>query len=273
MVEGSRAETHPLRPGTSITLRSSTEELMEAGQPVLTVLVYSTLAALLAYLGVLPFKFSRTIPLFWEGFAYASASGMMLGAGYLLMSEALSRNTWWAIGGAALGVGYTHWTQRYSGTSELPTQPEVVLELDQGYKAILQNALHSATEGVAIGVSMTVNVRLGIFMALSLALHNIGEAIALSALLRRRSMSSTEAGAICVIAKSPQVLLAVFSFALSPFLGSAFAVALGFSAGALLYLVMTELLPASYQRAPKIVIATIVSFLVAALVLLEDFFV
>ena len=170
-------------------------------------------------------------------------------------------------------MGFTYWTQRYSGTVGLPTRPEVKLEVEQGYKAIVQNAVHSASEGVAIGVSMAVSLRLGIFMALSLALHNIGEAMAQSALLRRRGMTSAEAGAVCVISKSPQVLLAVFSFILSPLLGSAFAVAPGFSAGALLYLVMTELLPGSYQRAPKVVIATIVSFSVAALVLLKDFLV
>ena len=49
--------------------------------------------------------------------------------------------------------------------------------------------------------------------------------------------------------------------------------ALGFAAGTLLYLVMTELLPASYERAENTGIALVVSFSAGVVVLLKTFFV
>lgn len=237
-----------------------------SSEPVLIVLVASTLAAAVSAFGALPFASERSRPRL-VGAAEALASGLMLGAGYLLVANGLDRGELSALVGAAIGVVYTYLVQTYAGTIGL--EPEDALS-GQGYRFLLQGALHSASEGVAIGVAMLVEIRLGLFLAAALALHNIAEGVALSGLLRRNGMGTGEAAGLCVVTKLTQPLLALAVFALAPLLAARLAVPLGFAAGALLFLVLTELLPDSYPRIHKAVIASLVTLAAGAVVLIED---
>jgi zinc transporter, ZIP family len=246
---------------------------VELVDPVLTVLLYGALAAAAAALGALPFAFGGGPRPWVVGAAYALASGFMLGAGYLLMTEGLKTRTLLSVLGAGLGVVYTWWTQRYPGTDELDVAPDSEIDRDDGYKTILQSTLHSASEGVAIGVAMVVGLRLGIFMALALAVHNVGEGMGLTAILRRRGMSVAESAGLCVVTNVTQPLFAIVAFALAPALGGSLPAVLGFAAGSLVFLVLTELAPASYERASRTLVATLMSIAAAAVVLLEHLFV
>lgn len=246
---------------------------MDSSDLVLTVLLYSALAAGASALGALPFAFGDGPRQVWIGAAYALASGFMLGAGYLLMSQGLAREALFAVLGGGLGVAYTWWTQAYPGTDRLEVSPEGEVGRDAGYKTILQSTLHAASEGVAIGVAMVVDVSLGIFMALALAVHNVGEGMALTAVLRQRGMTVGESAGLCVVTNVTQPLFAVVAFALSPALGHFLPAALGFAAGALVFLVLTELAPASYERASRTLVATLMSISAAAVVFLEHLFV
>ncbi len=242
---------------------------MGPNDPILTVLLYSSLAAATAGLGVLPFVFRDSVPQTWVGSAYALASGLMLGAGYLLIQEGLNGSPVWAVVGFGLGAVYTYWSQAYAGTAQLDTSPEHNPDNIEGYKTILQNALHSASEGVAIGAAMVLSLGLGCFLAFSMAVHNIGEAMALTSILGKRRMSLAESAGLCVITNVPQVLLAIVVFALRTVFQGAQPTLLGFASGALVFLLMTELLPASYQRCGSSWIAVLVSFSAGAVVLLE----
>ncbi|HSR51862.1 MAG TPA: ZIP family metal transporter [Acidobacteriota bacterium] len=243
-------------------------------QPVLVVLLYSGLAAAFASLGALPFLRRGGPGRFSIGSAYSFASGLMLGAGYLLMSEALVHGKAdLVVVGAALGVGFTWWTQSYAGTEELrrdaqakPDRPEY------GYKILLQNALHSAAEGVAIGASMAYDLGLGVFIALALAVHNVGEATALTSLLTQRGVTVRQSAGLCVSVKTPQAVFAITAFALTSALRPWLPLALGLAAGAMVYLVISELLPSSYKRAPKSAVALLVSISAGAVILLRSFF-
>ena len=242
-------------------------------EPVLAVLLFSSLAAVLAALGVLPFAAGRRPAAVWIASAYALASGLMLGAGYLLMSRGLERGALSVVAGAGLGVLYAWWIKRYTGAHIFDRRPEAPTEDVPGYKLVLENLLHAAAEGVAIGVAMVLDLRLGVFVALALAVHNVGEAMALTDALRRRGISLGEAAGLCVGTNVPQPLLALAVFALDPVLTALLPAALGFAAGALVFLVLTELLPASYARARRTLIALVVSASAGAVILLEDFFV
>jgi zinc transporter ZupT len=242
-------------------------------EPVLAVLLISTLAAVFGALGALPFGLSRPPSRAVVGGAYALASGLMLGAGYLLLGRGLDRATVAVVVGAGVGVAYTYAIQVYSGLSNLadpaaaaepaPTAPEV------GYKVLLQYALHSAAEGLAIGIAMVLDLRLGIFIAATLAVHNVAESMALTEILRRRGMSVSEAAGLCVVAKITQPVLALAAFALAPVMTDLLPAALGFTAGCLVFLVLTELLPASYRRTAKLPVGVLVSVAAGAMVLLE----
>ncbi len=242
-------------------------------EPVLVVLLFSSLAALLAALGVLPFAGGRRPAAAWIAGAYALASGLMLGAGHLLLSRGLELADLSVVLGAAGGVLYAWGIKRYAGVHVVDRRPEQATAAGLGYKLLLESMLHSAAEGVAIGVAMVVELKLGIFVALALAVHNIGEAMALTDTLRRRGISIGEAAGLCVGTNVPQPLLALAVFALDPVLAGLLPAALGFAAGALVFLVLTELLPASYERARGALIALVVSVAAGAVLLLEDFFV
>ena len=145
--------------------------------PILYVLLYSTFAALVAAFGAVPYPGKGKPRLVAS--ATALASGFMLGAAYLLMVAALDRHTIGALVGAVLGVSYTWSSQWYAGTRAVE-DPEATPGSDVIYKLLIQRTMHSASEGVAIGVAMALELRMGIFVALALALHNIAEAVSLA---------------------------------------------------------------------------------------------
>jgi ZIP family zinc transporter len=211
------------------------------------------------------------------GGAYALASGLMLGAGYLLLERGLDRTTISVVVGGGLGVAYTYAVQLYSGLSDqgldadpaTSEKPPRASGVEVGYKVLLQYALHSAAEGLAIGIAMVLDLRLGIFIALTLAVHNVAESMALTEILRRRGVGVSEAAGLCVVAKITQPVLALAAFALAPVMKDFLPAALGFTSGCLVFLVLTELLPASYRRAAKLPVGVLVSVAAGAMLLLE----
>ena len=102
---------------------------------------------------------------------------------------------------------------------------------------------------------------------------NVGEGMALTAVLRQRGMTVGESAGLCVVTNVTQPLFAIVAFALSPALGHFLPAALGFAAGSLVFLVLTELAPASYERASRTLVATLMSIAAAAVVFLEHVFV
>ncbi len=96
--------------------------------------------------------------------------------------------------------------------------------------------------------------------------------MALTDVLRRRGASVGESAGLCVVTNVMQPLMAVFVFALGPALQELFPALLGFAAGALVFLALTELVPASYHRADAKLVAVLVSVGAGAVVLLQAFF-
>ena len=245
--------------------------MLPSDEPILTVLLCGAIAAVVAGLGAVPFARSGGVPRVVLGAAYALASGFMLAASYLLMEEGIKGAPLTVIAGAIVGTGYSFWSQRFAGIEGAGLSPELIGSELGGYKILLQNALHAASEGLAIGAAMAVSLPLGIYVAGALALHNVAEGMALSAALRTRGMKRGDAAAMCVITNVPQPLMAVVAFALVAAAPWLLPPILGVAAGSLLYLVMTELLPSSYVRAGNTRVALVVSTSAALVVLLRRF--
>ncbi|MFQ5946992.1 MAG: ZIP family metal transporter, partial [Anaerolineae bacterium] len=173
--------------------------------------------------------------------------------------------------GAIIGIGFIYSTRAISGTADLDLNRTRETSLEYGYKVVLLNSLHSASEGVAIGVAMVVSLELGIFMALALAVHNIPEATTLCAVLRSRGVRLGDAVGLAVTTNVSQVLLAVITFAIVSAAPAVLSWSLGFAIGALIYLVMVDLLPESYRRAGHTSIALLTSVAMGVVVLLKGF--
>lgn len=233
---------------------------------VLVVLAFGCFAALAAVLGALPFVGGRRPGPAWIGGAYALSGGAMLGVGYLLMSRGLESATLAVVLGAVLGVVYTLWVRFYAGLDNLDDPSG---DSEHGFKIILQDTLHASAEGVAIGAAMALEMPLGIFLALALAVHNIGEAMVLTDLLNRRGVTVGQAAGLTVVTNVMQPLLAVVTFVLSPSFGAFFPGLVGFAAGSMVFLTLTELVPASYERADARLVALLLSAAAAVVVLLQ----
>ncbi len=239
--------------------------------PILVVLLYSSVAAASALLGALPFVAGERFRDAWIGWANALAAGLMLGVAYTLTVEGHDRAPLAGAFGAIAGVAFIYWTRAMSGTADLDLNRTRETSSDYGYKVVLLNSLHSASEGVAIGVAMIVSLEFGIFMALALAVHNVPEATTLCAVLRGRGVRLGDAAGLAVTTNVSQVLLAVVTFAIASAAPAVFPWALGFAMGSLIYLVMVDLLPDSYRRTGHTSIAVLTSVAMGVVVLLKGF--
>jgi len=237
--------------------------------PVVWVLGFASVATGTSALAAGPHAFGRDVRTGFLGAANAAAAGLMLGVGYLLMELALHRSKLLAVVGALLGVAYTRWTHHAAGDPALDTLPAERASSTQGVQLVLRHAVHAMSEGVAIGFAMAIDLALGGLVAVALAGHNVAEALSLAQALRVRGLGPRQVAGLCVITRVPQVVLAVFAYALAP-LGPAFLdLGLGFAAGTLVLLTLTELLPAAYRASPRGVIAVLVSAHAGAVVLLR----
>lgn len=225
--------------------------------PTLTVLVYSSLAAFTAALGVVPQALSGRLSLRALGWANALAAGLMLGVAYALLYEGLPDRVLEGGAGALLGLLFVRLAHQGTGVQDLDLNRLDELDPAYGYQIVLVNALHGAYEGVAIGAAMLVSLPFGVSMALALAVHNIPEAMVLTAVLSGRGVRLRHAAALAVAANGNQVLVSIVVFAVVGALPWLLPWAIGFAVGALLYLLMVELLPESYQQAGNTSIALV----------------
>ncbi len=222
--------------------------------PAWRVLIYSSVAAATAAFGALPLASGRTQPLRLFGWANALASGLMLGVAYSLMAVSLDRGLAQTGLGALAGIACITLARAVAGTAGV----------------IRLGAIHAVPEGIAIGVAMAAGLPFGALMTTALAVHNIPEATVAIATMTRRGTSLTLATLLAVAANVNQVVFALAAFLLVSAVPVLLPWTLGFAFGALLYLVMVELLPDSYRDAGRTSIALVTIVAMGIVVLLHD---
>jgi zinc transporter, ZIP family len=111
---------------------------------------------------------------------------------------------------------------------------------------------HSIPEGIAIGVGFaTGEAAFGIVLAVAIAVHNIPEGTAMSLPLRDEGASLLHCIWYSVLSSLPQAVLALPAFLLVNWFRVLLPTALAFAGGAMIYLVITELLPEAYESGAK----------------------
>jgi len=226
-------------------------------EPTLAVLLYSSFAALAAALGVLPQAIRGRPSLPVLGWGNALASGLMLGVAFALLTEGLDDGILYGGAGAVLGLIFVRLVHRATGTRDLNLNDLDDLDPAYGYRVVVVNTLHAGYEGVAIGVAMWVSLPFGISMALALAVHNIPEAMALTAIVAERGVGLGHAALLAVATNLNQVLLGILSFTVLSLYPALLPWSAGFAVGAVTYLVLVELLPESYRQAGHTSIAVV----------------
>lgn len=222
--------------------------------PLALIVAATCIAAAMASLGALPLQSGRPTPTRFLGWATALASGIMLGVAYALMTVALDRGAMQSGFGALAGI---------ASVAAL----RAVVDPANAFRL---GAIHAIPEGVAIGVATAVGVPFGLMMATSFAVHNIPEGTYTIAGLLERGRRLSAAALLAVAANLNQVIFAVLAFLAVQAAPALLPWTLGFAVGALLHLVMAELLPESYRDAGRTSIALVTIVAVAILVLLHD---
>jgi zinc transporter ZupT len=231
------------------------------GVDVVTVFGAALLTALATGLGALPLLFARARARQTLGLANAAASGVMLGASASLVFEALDRSTSSTAAGIVAGVLFILVVSRFLHA------PHREFELgslrgDDAVKGLLIVAVmtvHSVAEGVGVGAAFGGGETLGILIAIAIAVHNIPEGLAISLVLVPRGTSVHAAAGWSIFSSLPQPLLAVPAFLFVDAFQGVLPAALGFAAGAMVWMVASELLPeALTQTSARAVAATVI---------------
>jgi len=239
--------------------------------PVLVVFVYGTATALATGLGALPFLFVRRVSPRMVALAEAVAGGLMLGASFGLIVEGTGYGSWQTLAGGAAGVVFILLTQRVLAGRELHVGEARGADARQMILMVIVMTVHSFSEGVAVGVSFGGGTTLAAVITIAIAVHNIPEGLAISAVLRPRGVSVARCAGWSVFSSLPQPAMAVPAFLFVEAFRPALPYGIGFAAGAMIFMVLVELLPEAYEEAPKPAVALLVSLTLIGMVLFQQY--
>jgi zinc transporter ZupT len=197
----------------------------------------------------------------------------MLGASFGLVAEGTAYGAGQTVIGGLLGVVFLLVTQRLLGERE---GQDLVFEAARGEGArrmlliVIVMTVHSFAEGVAVGVSFGGGVTLGAVITIAIALHNVPEGVAITAVLRPQGVSITRCAGWSVFSSLPQPLMAVPAFLFVETFRTALPYGLGFAAGAMVFMVLGELLPEAYGHGERAHVATLAAASAVAMVLFQQ---
>jgi ZIP family zinc transporter len=226
----------------------------------LSAFVAGVLASLACGLGVLPLAIPRIDPARHQGLGYAFAGGLMFSASVynlILPGLALGGEGWHLddvlpiIAGLLLGAAFL------AGAEGLLSRRGVGEDSNKwsswggrvGLLVFLTMTVHSIPEGVAVGVGFTMDalvatsVALGPTLALAIAIHNIPEGLAVGIPMRGAGASLWRCFWAAVATSLPQPIAAVPAVLLAWFFAPLMPLMMGFAAGAMIFLIILELIP------------------------------
>jgi zinc transporter ZupT len=207
------------------------------------------LTAVTTGVGALPFLFVRHVGTRLMGHANAAAGGLMLAASFSLVMEGTAEGMALTLAGLAAGLLAIVTAKRL-----LPEEGHSVAHLQGGdaVKALLILGVmtaHSFAEGVGVGVSFGGREGLGAFITFAIALHNVPEGLAIALVLVPRGTPVWQAAGWAVFTSLPQPLMAVPAFLFVSVFQPVLPFGLGFAAGAMIWMVIAELLPDAFDDA------------------------
>jgi zinc transporter ZupT len=110
--------------------------------------------------------------------------------------------------------------------------------------------VHSAAEAIGLASSFAGSSTFGLTIALALAIHKMPEGLAVSLALVPRGVPLRTAACFSALAAAPLPVLAAPAFLFVEAFRGILPAALGFAAGAMVLVVVGEMLPEAVRRAP-----------------------
>lgn len=116
---------------------------------------------------------------------------------------------------------------------------------------VIGDTLHNAIDGVAIAAAFLISVPTGIVTTLAVAAHEIPQEIGDFGLLLHKGMSRQRVLLVNVFSALATTMTAVVTFWLGSAENLPLGLLLGVSAGFLLYIAMSDIIPEIHEKAPK----------------------
>jgi zinc transporter ZupT len=239
-------------------------------RPVLAVFLYGLITALATGLGAVPFALLRTISPSAVALANAVAGGLMLGASFGIVAEGTEYGALQTLAGGLLGVVFILVTQRHLGDPDGAVADAATADTRRITLILIVMTIHSFAEGVAVGVSFGGGATLALAITLAIAVHNIPEGLAISAVMRPRGATVLACAGWSIFSSLPQPIMAVPAFLFVDTFRAALPYGLGFAAGAMVFMVLEELLPEAYDRAKRARVAVVVSLTLVGMMLFQQ---
>lgn len=211
---------------------------------MLAVTAAALATALATGLGAVPLAFAAHARRSWLGIGNIIAASLMVVAGVMLFYEGGRSDTGKTVVGAVLGVVTIALAARWLGKRKHFSFGS--LRGVQARVAVIFVAtmtVHSVAEGVGVGVAFGDGKTIGFVTALAIAGHNVPEGLAISLVLVPRGVSVFHAAGWSIVSSLPQPLLALPAFFFVEAFAQALPVGLGFAGGAMLWMVVAQMLP------------------------------
>ena len=239
--------------------------------PAVTVFLYGLVTAVATGLGALPFAFRARVSDRQIAYANALASGLMLGACFGLLAEGTRYGGWQTVAGAGVGVLFILGTQRILADRDVGFAARRGADARRMALMVIVMTVHSVAEGVAIGASFSGGTALAALVTGAIAVHNVPEGVAITAVLRPRGVSLAASAGWSVFSSLPQPVLAVPAVLFVETFAPALPWAIGFAAGAMVFMVLVELLPEAYEQAPRARVGLVTSLTLIAMILIQRY--
>ena len=229
----------------------------------LIVFLAGLVTALATGLGALPFFLTEEVSDRWLVSLWGLAAGIILAASTLgLLREALEAGSPTSVtAGVLAGIGLIVLADRLIGTHTF--EPRTISRAEFDRLALIVGVLtvHSIPEGVAVGVAFAelgveadVTVAgiglptLAVAMSLAVAIMNVPEGLAIAIPMRTYGIGRWKTVGWAVASSLPQPIGAVLAFYFVRTASSLLPVGLALAAGAMLYLVVHDMLPEAIER-------------------------
>jgi zinc transporter ZupT len=196
----------------------------------------------------------------------------MLAASHGLVTEGTALSP--ALTMVGMGAGLVLINLANKGIDQAGTPRVAELSGANARKALLLLGVmtaHSFAEGVGVGVSYGGGERLGVFITAAIAIHNVPEGIAISLVLVPRGVETWKAAGWSVFSSLPQPLMAVPAFLFVLVFEPWLPLGLGLAGGAMIWMVIAEILPDAQKHASGGAVGTAVVLAFLVMMALQQF--
>ena len=235
------------------------------------VFAYGLITALATGLGAVPFIFLKEVSPRSLAVANSIAAGLMLGASFGLLLEGRSYGIAQTVLGGVIGAVFIFLGERFLQERDVQIGALSGASARRILLLLAVMTLHSFSEGVAVGVAFGGGEALATLITLAIAVHNVPEGLAISAVMRPKGASIRSCAGWSIFSSLPQPLMAVPAFLFVDRFRPVLPYGLGFAAGAMVFMVLMELLPESYENAGRARVGLWVALTLGAMILFQRY--